>query len=133
MQTLITNFASGKRRAYMVIIVIFITTILFSSNFECTCRSQVLDCSKKSGKCPRFSVLSSVTFQRNFYLVYCGLHMCAVWEISLTEPKRHCCLAKTSGSWLLRSDYTSLNNESKVNVFLSFYTSCFLTCDINMS
>lgn len=29
----------------MAIIVIFITTILFSRNFECTCKSQMLDCS----------------------------------------------------------------------------------------
>lgn len=44
METLITNFASGKR-PYIAIIVIFITTILISRNFECTCKSQVLDCS----------------------------------------------------------------------------------------
>lgn len=29
----------------MAIIVIFITTILFSRKFECTCKSQMLDCS----------------------------------------------------------------------------------------
>lgn len=45
MEALITNLASGKRRTYIVIIVIFTISVLFSGNFECTCKSQVSDCS----------------------------------------------------------------------------------------
>lgn len=44
MEALITNLASGKRRTYIVIIVIFTISVLFSGNFECTCKSQVSDC-----------------------------------------------------------------------------------------
>lgn len=83
MQTLITNFASGKRRAYMVIIVIFITTILFSSNFECTCRSQVLDCSKKSGKCPRFFCSFIRHFSKKFlFSLLWAAYVCCLRNLS---------------------------------------------------